>query len=1794
MWESGEQLQGSDLLCPREKEGRRRKGRAGREKFGRIYPSWVPGAAGKAWEPLASEPGCRGGGQEPGTAAGALAKRPAETRGGAPGGGGRAQRFPAGEGRGSRSPRRPTCAPRSARPPGAEFSDPGPLTSGVLSAAPIPACLPRAPADDDLQLAALCAEVLCSNSLLESTDYWLQNQRTPCQIGFVEDKSENCASVCFVNLDVNKDEHRLDQLQQKLVNVSPDLPKLISSMNVQQPKENEIVLLSGLASGNLQTDFEVSQCPWLPDICLVQCARGSGPNSTNCIIFEINKFLIGLELVQERQLHLETNILKVEDDTNCSLSSIEEDFLTASEHLEEESEVEEYRNGYENINVSASALENKMTKEEATQEEWDYHKEKSPYAFKGQCSSKCHTPPTTAEGSLERVAEDTALQSLHPLAPPSGWEGEAVGKERPPANDCHSENGKGQVEKSQFLYIPGDAYFSKMVKKDRSSACGTITEHDNNLVPRTHEDGTGSPPDIQGGEATTGEYATNLAESVLQDAFIGLSQCRPIPPQELAVTVSAGSGLLPSGCSTEDMGVPQSWNELPKIVIVQSPDGSDAAPGPGTSSQPKTDISVEALGILSGENSSRGPQSALEVALACAATVIGTISSPQATERLKIEQESLVFNHPLGDNEPLQTQISQVLKEPSIGKYSFSSALCGMTQVASAVAVCGLGETGEVECPVASSGLLFAAETPAAVPPLCSLGTGRSMELGNEAIVEALLKEATLVLTRPDTYSSTGDLMESMSGRIMEAASKPQALCSENVLGNELAQTLSSVILKHAVDEAHQKNKIINPNDSRYSSETLDTLMESINQLLFSVICFTFRKMNHIVQLGQCSTALSKETLRWRETELGCQPPDRAASQTRTKATEGSSSHPLSSPCSTSLAINDLVEDACLKQDSKCPGKPGLLKPTLPSELSCSPRAPDYLTANTPPREIYLKGAGGEDTKDPHSMMDHSEDECRAPSEKGRTLTVAKCSRISQDAEDTSHPEAQEKYDCASPLNSEVQVNLSLSGNDLLPAQSMLQTKHAEVYGIPDFAEDLAEMIVSMATEIAAICLDNSNGKQPWFCAWKQGTEFLVTPNVSCRSLKRKKESQARGATVRKHKPPRLSEIKRKTDEHPELKEKLMNRVVDESMNLEDVPDSVNIFANEVAAKIMNLTEFSVVDSAWQAQSSPRNRLLGGDRWSRLKASSCESIPEEDSNARAFASSLGLMSTLSQPVSRASSVSKQSSCESITDEFSRFMVNQMENEGRGFDLLLDYYAGKNASSILNSAMQQACRKNDHLSVRPSCPSKQSSTESITEEFYRYMLRDIERESRDSAPSRRSSQDWSAGLLSPAVRSPLCYRQSSMPDSRSLGARLTVNAPVKANSLDGFGQNSQQDFLSIQPVSSVSFSGLCKSDSCLYQRGGTDRMTDMLIHETWANSIEALMRKNKIITDDAGAAGAEPAADGSRLREERSADRTASSRGRRGPALGVQESPAHPRKDSITESQYLPVSAQNKAAPLTNHSSLDSKKDRSSCHDAVRPSHARPPLCSREVPLIQIETEQREECGGEPEHLPSKSSPLEEAEEASREENVPDVARGGDAAESACQNRSDSLDAGDDVPEAEVSTEGRAPDELPTPAGSSGESTDSWSQLANEEDNPDDPSSFLQLSERSMSELVEEKEILKGQSENIEERGPGVPAGAASCQGSLLVINFDLEPACPDTELRATLQWIAASELGIPTIYFKKSQESRIEKFLDVVQLVHQKSWKVGDIFHAVVQYCKMHEERKAGTPSLFDWLLELG
>lgn len=622
------------------------------------------------------------------------------------------------------------------------------------------------------------------------------------------------------------------------------------------------------------------------------------------------------------------------------------------------------------------------------------------------------------------------------------------------------------------------------------------------------------------------------------------------------------------------------------------------------------------------------------------------------------------------------------------------------------------------------------------------------------------------------------------------------------------------------------------------------------------------------------------------------------------------------------------------------------------------------------------------------------------------------------------------------------------------------------------FAEDLAATVVSMATELAAICLENSSGKQPWFCALKgsgslggvmaggvsagagldAGSYLLPTCGVG-------------GSLRKKHRPPRLSEIKRKTEEQPELMERLVNRVVDETVNLDPEPsvgtaanghhhvvssanssssggntngisDPFALFASEVTARILNCPELSVVDTssssstfARQQQgpppasasatsspcpSSPRGRLQC-ERWSsRGKAASCESIPEEEPSGLGGGRGGGvgaggrtLGNRLGPDLSR--SVSKQSSCESITDEFSRFMVGQMEAEGRGFDLLLDYYAGKSASAILQAAIQQAVtggRRNSshaitstngggaggHLSLRSSscCLSKQSSTESITEEFYRYMLRNMDRDSRPeplhfgggyvSGLSR--AKEWSNSLLPPSPssgRNPFCIRQSSVPDRRSSDSRLSVTAPIKANSFDGFARSSRGSAgggvgdvggLSVRPAESASAAGLCKSDSCLYRLGQTDRATDMLIHDTWSSSIEALMRKNKIISD-ANDDSCEPC---DAMETTSTATTTAAQpgvcsfasrlaadivEGGRSAALGASgQTPQQQQQEVMTSRQHpLPVGERRRGFKQSRPVGGRSRTSLEQQESVEAGSQARGG--TREVPLIHIEADQRE-------------------------------------------------------------------------------------------------------------------------------------------------------------------------------------------------------------------------------------------
>lgn len=55
------------------------------------------------------------------------------------------------------------------------------------------------------------------------------------------------------------------------------------------------------------------------------------------------------------------------------------------------------------------------------------------------------------------------------------------------------------------------------------------------------------------------------------------------------------------------------------------------------------------------------------------------------------------------------------------------------------------------------------------------------------------------------------------------------------------------------------------------------------------------------------------------------------------------------------------------------------------------------------------------------------------------------------------------------------------------------------------------------------------------------------------------------------------------------------------------------------------------------------------------------------------------------------------------------------------------------------------------------------------------------------------------------------------------------------------------------------------------------------------------------------------------------------------------------------------------------------------------------------------------------------------------------------------------------------------------------------------------------------------------------------ARTSSPRELLLVVNCDLEAECMDSELRVALQWMAASELGLPAFYLRKSKEMKVAK-----------------------------------------------
>ncbi|XP_037750592.1 A-kinase anchor protein 11 isoform X2 [Chelonia mydas] len=87
-----------------------------------------------------------------------------------------------------------------------------------------------------------------------------------------------------------------------------------------------------------------------------------------------------------------------------------------------------------------------------------------------------------------------------------------------------------------------------------------------------------------------------------------------------------------------------------------------------------------------------------------------------------------------------------------------------------------------------------------------------------------------------------------------------------------------------------------------------------------------------------------------------------------------------------------------------------------------------------------------------------------------------------------------------------------------------------------------------------------------------------------------------------------------------------------------------------------------------------------------------------------------------------------------------------------------------------------------------------------------------------------------------------------------------------------------------------------------------------------------------------------------------------------------------------------------------------------------------------------------------------------------------------------------------------------------------DSTGSWSNLSFEDEHPDESSSFLHLSD---SDGTEDKD--EDPRDSVE--------GVGQVGKALLIVNVDMEPHMVDPQLRTTLQWLAASETEVSELRF---------------------------------------------------------
>ncbi|XP_055100027.1 A-kinase anchor protein 11 isoform X2 [Symphalangus syndactylus] len=178
-----------------------------------------------------------------------------------------------------------------------------------------------------------------SEDVFQSVKSLLRSEKELCSVTpedcLQQDEHANLTEVTFLGFNEETDAAHI----QDLAAVSLELPDILNSLHFCSLNENEIICMKNINKPSDTSSDPLNQSHPSGMLCVMRVSPTSPRLRIDFIFSLLSKYATGIRYTLDTFLHqkhqLETTD-EDDDDTNQSVSSIEDDFVTAFEHLEEE------------------------------------------------------------------------------------------------------------------------------------------------------------------------------------------------------------------------------------------------------------------------------------------------------------------------------------------------------------------------------------------------------------------------------------------------------------------------------------------------------------------------------------------------------------------------------------------------------------------------------------------------------------------------------------------------------------------------------------------------------------------------------------------------------------------------------------------------------------------------------------------------------------------------------------------------------------------------------------------------------------------------------------------------------------------------------------------------------------------------------------------------------------------------------------------------------------------------------------------------------------------------------------------------------------------------------------------------------------------------------------------------------------------------------------------------------------------------------------------------------------------